>query len=138
MPPVSFAPSVEMDIKACAAVREAVGPDIALMLDGYHWYSRAEALKIGRALEKLNFAWFEEMMNEQSIASYAWLATQLDIAIVGPESIAGKHLSRADWVVAGACERCGTPVTKREPVDPPPHTRSAATPPSNTPPAAWG
>jgi len=104
MPPVSFAPSVEMDIKACAAVREAVGPDIALMLDGYHWYSRQEALQIGRALEKLNFAWFEEMMNEQSIASYAWLANQLDIAIVGPESISGKHFSRADWVVAGACD----------------------------------
>jgi L-alanine-DL-glutamate epimerase-like enolase superfamily enzyme len=111
MPPVSFAPSVSMDIKACAAVREAVGPDISLMLDGYHWYSRTDALTIGRALEKLNFAWFEEMMNEQSIASYAWLADQLDIPIVGPESIAGKHHSRADWVKAGACDilRAGVP-----------------------------
>lgn len=111
MPPVSFAPSVAMDIKACAAVREAVGPDIALMLDGYHWYSRTEALTIGRALEKLNFAWFEEMMNEQSMASYAWLAGQLDIPIVGPESLGGKHHSRADWVKEGACDilRAGVP-----------------------------
>lgn len=111
MPPVSFAPSVAMDIKACAAVREAVGPDIALMLDGYHWYSRTEALTIGRALEKLNFAWFEEMMNEQSMASYAWLAGQLDIPIVGPESLGGKHHSRADWAKAGACDilRAGVP-----------------------------
>jgi L-alanine-DL-glutamate epimerase-like enolase superfamily enzyme len=111
MPPVSFAPSVSMDIKACAAVREAVGPDVALMLDGYHWYSRSDALTIGRALERLNFAWFEEMMNEQSIASYAWLANQLDIPIVGPESISGKHHSRADWVQAGACDilRAGVP-----------------------------
>ncbi|MYN08203.1 mandelate racemase family protein [Pseudoduganella aquatica] len=111
MPPVSFAPSVAMDIKACAAVREAVGPDVALMLDGYHWYSRGDALTIGRALERLNFAWFEEMMNEQSIASYAWLANQLDIPIVGPESISGKHHSRADWVQAGACDilRAGVP-----------------------------
>ena len=111
MPPVSFAPSVSMDIKACAAVREAVGPDVALMLDGYHWYSRSDALTIGRALERLNFAWFEEMMNEQSIASYAWLASQLDIPIVGPESISGKHHSRADWVQAGACDilRAGVP-----------------------------
>jgi L-alanine-DL-glutamate epimerase-like enolase superfamily enzyme len=111
MPPVSFAPSVAMDIKACAAVREAVGPDVALMLDGYHWYSRSDALTIGRALERLNFAWFEEMMNEQSIASYAWLANQLDIPIVGPESISGKHHSRADWVQAGACDilRAGVP-----------------------------
>jgi L-alanine-DL-glutamate epimerase-like enolase superfamily enzyme len=111
MPPVAFAPSVSMDIKACAAVREAVGPDVALMLDGYHWYSRSDALTIGRALERLNFAWFEEMMNEQSIASYAWLANQLDIPIVGPESISGKHHSRADWVQAGACDilRAGVP-----------------------------
>ncbi|GAB3456091.1 mandelate racemase family protein [Massilia terrae] len=111
MPPVSFAPSVSMDIRACAAVREAVGPDIALMLDGYHWYSRTEALTIGRALEKLNFAWFEEMMNEQSMASYAWLAGQLDIPIVGPESLGGKHHSRADWAKAGACDilRAGVP-----------------------------
>lgn len=111
MPPVSFAPSPAMDIKACAAVREAVGPDITLMLDGYHWYSRSEALTIGRALEKLNYAWFEEMMNEQSIASYAWLANQLDIPIVGPETISGKHHSRADWVQAGACDilRAGVP-----------------------------
>lgn len=111
MPPVSFAPSVSMDIKACAAVREAVGPDIALMLDGYHWYSRTDALTIGRALEKLNFAWFEEMMNEQSMASYAWLADQLDIPIVGPESLSGKHHSRADWAKSGACDilRAGVP-----------------------------
>jgi L-alanine-DL-glutamate epimerase-like enolase superfamily enzyme len=111
MPPVAFAPSVAMDIKACAAVREAVGQDVALMLDGYHWYSRSDALTIGRALERLNFAWFEEMMNEQSIASYAWLANQLDIPIVGPESISGKHHSRADWVQAGACDilRAGVP-----------------------------
>ncbi len=44
MPPVSWAPDVKMDLKACAAVREAVGPDIALMIDAFHWYSRLDAL----------------------------------------------------------------------------------------------
>lgn len=104
MPPVEFAPDPRMDIKACAAVRAAVGPDIDLMLDGYHNYSRMDALKIGRALEELNFAWYEEMMNEQSIASYAWLANQLRIPILGPETASGKHHTRADWVAAGACD----------------------------------
>ncbi|KQW01569.1 mandelate racemase family protein [Rhizobacter sp. Root1221] len=104
MPPVSFAPDPAMDIKACAAVREAVGPGIELMLDGYHNYSRTDALRIGRALEKLGFSWFEEMMNEQSMASYAWLSGQLDIPVIGPESLSGKHHSRADWVQAGACD----------------------------------
>ncbi|MBS7777376.1 mandelate racemase family protein [Acidovorax sp. CCYZU-2555] len=111
MPPVSFAPHPDMDIRACAAVREAVGPNVALMLDGYHNYSRMDALRIGRALEKLEFTWFEEMMNEQSMDSYAWLSAQLDIPVLGPESLGGKHHSRADWVKAGACDilRAGVP-----------------------------
>lgn len=104
MPPVAFAPDPGMDIKACTAVRKAVGPDIALMLDGYHEYSRTDALRIGRALEELNFTWFEEMMNEQSTASYAWLADQLSIPILGPESLSGKHYARAGWVTAGASD----------------------------------
>lgn len=104
MPPVRFAPDPGMDIAACTAVRKAVGPDIALMLDGYHEYSRTDALRIGRALQELNFTWFEEMMNEQSMASYSWLADQLHIPLVGPESLSGKHYSRADWVKAGACD----------------------------------
>lgn len=111
MPPVAFAPSVSMDIKACEAVREAVGPDIALMLDGYHWYSRTEAYTIGKALQRLNFTWFEEPMNEQSIASYAWLKSKLDIPILGPESASGKHHTRAQWVLSQSCDilRAGVP-----------------------------
>jgi L-alanine-DL-glutamate epimerase-like enolase superfamily enzyme len=104
MPPVRFAPDPGMDIKACTAVRKAVGPDVALMLDGYHEYSRTDALRIGRALEELDFTWFEEMMNEQSTASYTWLAQQLRIPLLGPESLSGKHYARADWVKAGASD----------------------------------
>ncbi|MCL6700256.1 mandelate racemase family protein [Pseudomonas sp. T1.Ur] len=104
MPPIAFAPNPQMDIQACAAVREAVGPDIALMLDGYHWYSRMDALTIGKALEKLNFAWFEEPMMEDSAESYAWLAANLDIPVLGPESIAGKFHSRASWVTHKSCD----------------------------------
>ncbi|MCP2076337.1 UNVERIFIED_ORG: L-alanine-DL-glutamate epimerase-like enolase superfamily enzyme [Pseudomonas lini] len=104
MPPISFAPNPQMDIQACAAVREAVGPNIALMLDGYHWYSRMDALTIGKALEKLDFAWFEEPMMEDSAESYAWLAANLDIPVLGPESIAGKFHSRASWVTQKSCD----------------------------------
>ncbi|KPX55223.1 Mandelate racemase/muconate lactonizing enzyme protein [Pseudomonas amygdali pv. hibisci] len=104
MPPISFAPDPRMDVQACAAVREAVGPDIALMLDGYHWYSRTDALYIGRELQKLDFAWFEEPMMEDSAESYAWLAANLDIPVLGPESIAGKYHSRASWVTNKACD----------------------------------
>jgi len=74
------------------------------MLDGYHWYSRTDAYYIGKELQKLNFTWFEEPMEEESLESYEWLASNLDIPVLGPESLSGKHLSRASWVRMGACD----------------------------------
>ncbi|RVV97545.1 enolase [Mesobaculum littorinae] len=104
MPPVSWAPDVRMDIRACAAVREAVGEGVALMLDAFHWYTRTEALELGRGLEKLGFAWIEEPLDEQSLSSYKWLSDNLDIPVIGPESAAGKHWHRAEWIRQGACD----------------------------------
>lgn len=110
MPPVAGAPNPKRDVECCAAVREAVGPDIALMIDGYHWYSRIDALYIGRELSKLNFAWFEECMDEASMSSYAWLASQVDVPILGPESMPGKFRTRAEWAVSGAADLLRTGV----------------------------
>ncbi|MCV3272297.1 enolase C-terminal domain-like protein [Roseobacter sinensis] len=104
MPPVSWAPSVRMDIAACAAVREAVGSDIALMLDANHWYSRTEALTLGRGIEALGYLWYEEPMEEASTSSYRWLSQQLSIPVIGPESAPGKHFTRAEWAASGACD----------------------------------
>jgi L-alanine-DL-glutamate epimerase-like enolase superfamily enzyme len=104
MQPVSWAPDPKMDVKACAAVREAVGPDVELMLDAYHWYSRADALYLGRELGKLNYAWFEEPMDEASMSSYQWLTSNLDIPVIGPESMQGKFMTRAEWAKNGACD----------------------------------
>jgi L-alanine-DL-glutamate epimerase-like enolase superfamily enzyme len=104
MPPVSFAPSVAMDIKACAAVREAVGPGFPLMLDANHWYSRTEALELGRGIQALGYSWYEEPMEEASVQSYAWLARELEISVLGPETAWGKMHARAEWILAGACD----------------------------------
>ena len=104
MPPVAFAPDARMDVRACAAVREAVGPDITLMLDCYHWYSRSEALFIARELESLDYAWMEEPMDEYSMASYKWLADQTSLLIAGPESVEGKFRSRAEWAATGSVD----------------------------------
>lgn len=104
MPPVSFAPSVDFDIRACAAVREAVGPDFPLMLDASHWYARTDALRLGRAVQALGYTWFEEPMEEASISSYAFMARELEIPVIGPEVAWGKHHTRAEWIVAGAAD----------------------------------
>jgi L-alanine-DL-glutamate epimerase-like enolase superfamily enzyme len=108
-PPVPFAPDPKMDAKACAAVREAVGPDVTLLLDPFSAYSRADALWLGREIEKLGFAWYEEPMNEASMSSFKWLADNLDIPICGPETMTGRYQMRAEWIKAGASDitRCG-------------------------------
>jgi len=102
LPP--FKPDVRRDIAACQAVRDSVGPDMVLMLDPHHDYSREEALFLGRALEELKFHWFEEPMDEHSISSYVWLTAQLDILVVGPESAEGKMQTRAEWIVRQASD----------------------------------
>jgi L-alanine-DL-glutamate epimerase-like enolase superfamily enzyme len=103
-PPIPGAPDVKRDIAACAAVREAVGPDMVLMLDPFHYYSREEALALGRGLEKLDYLWMEEPMDEHSTSSYVWLSEQLDLLICGPETAEGKMQTRAEWIMRGAAD----------------------------------
>ena len=43
-------------------------------------------------------------MDEHSISSYVWLADQLDISILGPETAEGSLYTRAEWIVRGACD----------------------------------
>lgn len=97
-------PDPKHDVAACRAVREAVGPDVPLMLDCHHDYSREEALYIGRELEKLDYHWFEEPMDEHNVSSYVWLTEQLDIPVVGPESAEGQMYTRAEWIARKASD----------------------------------
>jgi len=104
MPPVPGAPDVRKDYMACAAVREAVGPDIPLMLDPHHFYSRTEVLWLANKLAELDFAWMEEPMEEASMSSFKWLTANTALNILGPETMTGKHWTRAEWVKHDACD----------------------------------
>jgi L-alanine-DL-glutamate epimerase-like enolase superfamily enzyme len=103
-PPIPGAPDPKRDVAACAAVREAVGPDMPLMLDPYHYYSREEALYLGQGLEALNYYWMEEPMDEHSMSSYVWLCENLSLPICGPETAEGKMFTRAEWIKYGAAD----------------------------------
>lgn len=104
MPPMPGAPDVRKDYMACAAVREAVGPDVPLMLDPHHFYSRTDTLWLARKLAELDFRWMEEPMEEASISSYAWLTRNTELNILGPETMTGKHWMRAEYVKADAVD----------------------------------
>ncbi len=96
MPP--YGPDLARDIAACTAVREAVGPDIDLMLDPFHSYSREEALYLADAIAELDYHWMEEPMDEYSVSSYSWLCENTELPICGPESAAGGLKTRAEWI----------------------------------------
>ncbi|MGH2355314.1 MAG: enolase C-terminal domain-like protein [Chloroflexota bacterium] len=103
-PPIPGAPDPKRDVVACRAVREAVGEEMVLMLDPFHYYDREASLYIGKELEKLNYYWMEEPMDEHSISSYVWLTEQLSVPMVGPETAEGKMYTRAEWIVRGASD----------------------------------
>ena len=102
MPPYDADP--DRVIEMCRAVRQAVGPDIELMLDSHHYYTRTEAKRIGDALGELSFAWFEEPMDEYSMSAYEWLTDNVDVPIMGPETAEGKHRMRAEWAKRGVAD----------------------------------
>lgn len=72
---------VKMDIEACRAVRDEVGPDIALMLDASGGYTYEEALWAGRELEKLGFEWFEEPLRDYQMRALSELHQRLEIPL---------------------------------------------------------
>ena len=104
MPPMPGAPDPRKDYLACAAVREAVGPEVPLMLDPHHFHSRTDALWLANKLAELGFLWMEEPMEEASMSSYKWLTSNTRLAILGPETMTGKHWTRAEWVKHDACD----------------------------------
>ena len=71
----------EEDIEACKAVREAVGDEMDLMLDPTYGYDRRLAIKVGRAVEKLGFYWYEAPLPPCDIDGYVNLSRKLDIPI---------------------------------------------------------
>ena len=81
----------DRDIALCRAVRDAVGPEMALMLDPVGVYDHHQAMRVGRELEKLNFYWFEEPLIDYDLRGYAELCRDLDIPVVVGETVAREH-----------------------------------------------
>ena len=96
---------VDQQIAVCRLVRKAVGDDFVLMYDPYGNYrTYEEALKVGRALEELNFYWYEHPMSEYRVKPYIKLAAELEIPILSPELAPGSLYTRADWILRDASD----------------------------------
>jgi len=92
------------DIKVCEAVRAAVGDEFTLMLDSTWSYRYPDAVRVGRAIERLGFLWYEDPLNEEDIHSYVQLRQKLDIPIIATEYPAGDIGTYAVWLTERATD----------------------------------
>ena len=77
----------EESIDIVAAVREAVGPDIDLMIEGHNRFAPSTAITIASRLAEYRPAWFEEPVAHQNVAAIVHVAKQSDVPIATGESL---------------------------------------------------
>ena len=73
------------DLNHIRVVRAAIGPDVQLMVDSNHAYSRSEALSLARKLEPLDITFFEEPLSPEDYEGYRELRLRTEIPIAAGE-----------------------------------------------------
>jgi D-galactarolactone cycloisomerase len=73
------------DAAVTRAVRAAIGPGVALMVDANHAYDATEAIRLGRMIEAQDIGWFEEPVPPEDLAGYAQVKAALSIPVAGGE-----------------------------------------------------
>ena len=77
----------EKMVARVAAVREAIGPDIGLMVDANQPMSVKQAIRLGRMMEELNLTWFEETVICHGHEGEAQSSAALDTPIASGETV---------------------------------------------------
>jgi len=81
---IGFTP--EIDLHHAREIRQAIGPDIQLMVDANHAYDAATAIRLGREFDRIDVRWFEEPVIPEDLEAYAEVRRALDIPIAGGEA----------------------------------------------------
>jgi L-alanine-DL-glutamate epimerase-like enolase superfamily enzyme len=92
------------DVRICEAVRDAVGDEMKLMLDSMWAYKYEDALRVGRAIEELDYYWYEDPLVEEDIYSYVKLHQKLDIPIMCTEYAPGRFYGMTQWITQYATD----------------------------------
>lgn len=86
---------VAEDIAVIRAAREAVGPDVRIMIDANHGYDALEAIEVGNALAPLGIDWFEEPVVPEQLDAYRAVRAGQPIPVAGGETWHGRYGMRA-------------------------------------------
>ncbi|HEX2172820.1 MAG TPA: mandelate racemase/muconate lactonizing enzyme family protein [Dehalococcoidia bacterium] len=74
------------DLAAVEAVRSAIGPDIALMVDINQGWTADRAIRWGRRFEESDIYWLEEPVRYDDLEGHARIAAALDVPIASAEN----------------------------------------------------
>ena len=88
------AESENLGVERIAAIREAVGPDIELMVDCHGRFDVPTAIRLGRALEPYTLTWFEEPVPVESIHALRQVRENVGV----PICVGERHHTRWDFV----------------------------------------
>jgi L-alanine-DL-glutamate epimerase-like enolase superfamily enzyme len=89
---VAHVHDLRTDLDNVRRMREAVGPDVNIMIDVNMGWSADTAILMGRKFEEYDVYWLEEPVLPDDYAGYLRCAEALDLRIVGGET----HWGRAD------------------------------------------
>ncbi len=78
------------DIRRVSEVRKGLGDDVWIAVDANQKWDLPTAMRVGRELEQLGVAWFEEPLLCEDIAGHAKLAAALDIPIAMGETLGSR------------------------------------------------
>ena len=76
---------IDRDAEYVAAIREAIGANVELMIDANHAYSLKEAMQLCYRLKDLDISWFEEPISPEYYDGYRQLREKTTIPIAGGE-----------------------------------------------------
>ena len=82
---------LNQDVKRVQAIRDAIGPDVRLMVDANQAYNATTAIRIGLRLAESDIAWFEEPVGSKDIDGYLRVKAALPMAIAGGENLRSRY-----------------------------------------------
>src|SRR6266542_3171072 len=94
---------LEEDVARVVAVREAIGPDVGLMIDANHAWTPYEAIRFVREVERCNIGWLEEPVYPWDHQGCAEVARVLEVPVATGENVSSRFAFR-DMIDAHACD----------------------------------
>lgn len=88
-PQAAIERAVEEGIDAVAAMREAVGPGVELMIDCHSFFSVDQAVDVARRLEPHDLAWYEEPVPPEAVDDTLAIKARIRQRMAGGELLFG-------------------------------------------------